>query len=895
MQNRITIMNKKITTIGIILLLTVGSFAQSTDWPVVQTEAKPGTRWWWMGSAVDQENLSRNLDLYSTAGLGSLEITPIYGVKENEANEIPYLSAKWMEMLKHTEHEADAHDMFIDMNTGTGWPFGGPEVSIEDAASKLIVRRYSVAGEKKVLLDIVPEQEKERPYAVLNRLMAFSKEDIAIDLTDKVINGRLEWQVPKGEWELIAVFCGKTLQKVKRAAPGAEGYVINHFNARAVARYLHKFEKAFQETHTAYPHNFFNDSYEVYQADWTEDLLEQFAKRRGYKLENYLPVFLSEERTDEQARIISDYRETISELLQENFTQQWTEWAHKHGSKTRNQAHGSPGNLIDIYASVDVPECEGFGLSDFNIRGLRKDSLTRPNDSDISMLKYASSAAHIAGKPYTSSETFTWLTEHFRTSLSQCKPDMDLMFLSGVNRMYFHGTTYSPLEAEWPGWKFYASIDMSPTNSIWKDAPAFFDYITRCQSFLQIGKPDNDFLLYLPVYDMWHEQPGRLLMFDIHGMKKRAPRFIEAVNRITNTGYDVDYISDQFILSLKMENNKLKTTGGNCYKALIIPGARLMPHHVLEKIRQLADEGATIVFLDHYPEDVPGFGNLSLRRNLFRENLEKIQHYDKAQGKGTILFGTDYNQTLTQTGILPEKMKIEHGLSYLRRNYDDGSIYFISALKDTDMEAWIPLNVLAKSIMIFNPMNGKKGKAQIRTRNGATEVYLQLASGESVLLKTFSTVDADAESWRYLQTPTLVKEQTVLENTTATGHYTFNLEVETELNTSTEWILDLGDVRESARVYVNGCEAAILWAVPFRCVICEYLKQGENTIEIDVTGLPANRIADMDRKGIIWRKFKDINIVDIYYKQTGYAHWQPVPIGLLEPVKIYTAKVGMPS
>ncbi len=85
---------------------------------------------------------------------------------------------------------------------------------------------------------------------------------------------------------------------------------------------------------------------------------EQFARRRGYKLEHFLPDFLSKDRT-EYRRIISDYRETLAELLQENFTRQWTDWAHKHGSRTRNQAHGSPGNLIDLYATVDVPECEG--------------------------------------------------------------------------------------------------------------------------------------------------------------------------------------------------------------------------------------------------------------------------------------------------------------------------------------------------------------------------------------------------------------------------------------------------------------------------------------------------------------------------------------------------------
>lgn len=198
---------------------------------------------------------------------------------------------------------------------------------------------------------------------------------------------------------------------------------MNHLDKGSVKRYLDKFDRAFQRDKVTYPKTFFNDSYEVYQADWTPALLEEFARRRGYKLENYFPEFLDEKRPEITTRIITDYRETISDLLIENFTRQWTAWAHKHGSITRNQGHGSPANLIDVYASVDIPECEGFGLSQFHIKGLRQDSLTRKNDSDISMLKYASSAAHITGKPYTSSETFTWLTEHFRTSLSQCKPE----------------------------------------------------------------------------------------------------------------------------------------------------------------------------------------------------------------------------------------------------------------------------------------------------------------------------------------------------------------------------------------------------------------------------------------------------------------------------------------
>lgn len=899
-------------------LLCPFAAAQTISWPEITTESKPAARWWWMGSAVDKENLTHNLNAYAKAGMGTMEITPIYGVKGNDENDIPFLSSHWMEMLQYTESEANRLGMQIDMNTGTGWPFGGPEVAIEDAACKLFVSEYTLQGGEQLKEKIEVADEKQRTYAKLSRLMAFSDKGKCINLTSKVKDGILQWKAPKGNWQLIAAFCGKTFQKVKRAAPGGEGYVMDHLSGRAVKNYLNRFERAFEASGAPYPHNFFNDSYEVYKADWTENLFDEFATRRGYKLEEHLPEFLSDKRTDMVSRIISDYRETIAELLLENFTRQWTEWAHSHGSKTRNQAHGSPGNLIDLYTTVDVPECEGFGISDFGIRGLRRDSLTRPNDSDLSMLKYASSAAHIAGKPFTSSETFTWLTEHFRTSLSQCKPDIDLMFVSGVNHTYFHGTTYSPVEAVWPGWKFYASVDMSPTNNIWRDAPVFFDYITRCQSFLQMGKPDNDFLVYLPVYDMWQEQDGRLLMFDIHKMAKRAPRFIDAVHRIYNAGYDLDYISDNFIRSLTCMGGKLVTSGGTAYQALLIPGARLMPDDVLAKLFRLADEGATIVFLEQYPEDVPGYARLNERRAAFKKLMAQK---DKLR-KGRILFGTDYDHTLAETGVQPERMKTAYGLSCIRRTNEDGYHYFISALKGEDTEGWIPLGVQATSALIYNPVNGESGKALLRQKDGRTEVYLQVASGESILLKTFTNADVQASAWGYYEpkadgltltgkwgfrfvesipavsaAPDSVTlgswtELPVAEvkNTMGTASYSFKFNLN-DLSIP-EWRLDLGDVRESARVRINGKDVATLWSVPYRCLIGKYFRPGENILEVEVTNLPANRIADMDRREIPWRIFKDANIVSLDYKKTGYGGWEPVPSGLIGPVKVIPMKKG---
>ncbi|WP_304961184.1 glycosyl hydrolase [uncultured Parabacteroides sp.] len=920
-----------LTVAGIYLITAAPVFSQS--WPEITTEARPATRWWWLGSAVDTANLTYNLETYAQAGLGGVEITPIYGVQGNDAHEIPFLSPVWMQMLQHTRSECKRLGMETNMNAGTGWPFGGPMISLEHAATKAIFQEYAAKGGERLQVAIDVEDPKQRDIAYLNRLMAFSDKGDRIDITSKVKNNRLDWTAPSGNWRLIALFCGKTFQQVKRAAPGGEGYVMDHFSRKAVKQYFGTFEQAFRENKVPYPHSFFNDSYEVYGADWTPDLLSEFVRRRGYRLENYLPEFLNPVRTDTTARIRSDYRETLAELLQENFTRQWTEWAHRGGSITRNQAHGSPGNLIDLYATVDIPECEGFGLSRFHIRGLRQDSLTRKNDSDLSMLKYASSAAHIAGKKYTSSETFTWLTEHFRTSLSQCKPDLDLMFVSGVNHMFFHGTPYSPREAEWPGWLFYASVNMSPTNSIWRDAPAFFDYIARCQSFLQMGKPDNDFLVYLPVYDMWHEAGERFLAFDIHKMQQRAPQFIHAIHTIYNSGYDVDYISDNFIRSTSLKDGKVATSGGSLYKALIVPGARYMPADILNHLVQLAKEGATIVFVGNYPEDVPGFGDLDKRRKRFRQAWDKLPEItsfgetttNRLQ-KGRIVTGSDYALTLQACEVAREEMKTRFGLQCIRRSNANGYHYFIASLQEKDVDGWVPLGVQANAAILFDPMTEESGAARIRRHEGKTEVYLQIPSGGSLILQTFTGEAPDCPAWKYIQEqpvsigldhgwtlsfpesePAILgifeidrpASWTTLAHPDARrnmGTARYSLTFDLPEIAADDWILDLGDVRESARVRINGQEAGTVWAVPFRLKVGKYLVPDINRIEVEVTNLPANRIADYDRRKKDWRIFKEINIVDLDYQKKQYDNWEPVPSGLNSPVRLipvtFHAKYG---
>lgn len=825
--------------------------------PQPTREARPGLRWWWLGSAVDKENLAWSLEQYAKAGVGAVEITPIYGVQGNEKNDISYLSPKWMEMLRFTEKEDERLNIETDMATGTGWPFGGPWVPLSEAACKAVFVDTIVSAGVNI---------SDIKFKVTDEEIPFSKFKLAKSFN---VDGQTDKK------RVIALYEGRTRMKVKRAAPGGEGYVIDHFDSTAVAHYLSHIDSAFTASATPYPHTFFNDSYEEHKADWTPTLLSEFEKRRGYRLEERLDKLV-----DRDPDVVSDYRETLGELLLQNFTRQWTAWAHRHGAVTRNQAHGSPANLIDCYAAVDIPEIEGFGLTDFGIRGLRKDpGMTRPNSSDLSMLKYAPSAAHITGKKFTSSETFTWLTEHFRTSLSQMKPDMDLMFCAGVNHMFFHGTAYSPKDDAWPGWKFYASVDMSPTNSIWRDAPELMSYITRCQTYLQWGTPDNDFLVYLPVRDMWRENREKLLMqFDIHSMEKKAPDFIKAILAIDKAGFDCDYISDQYILTSHVKDGMIVTAAGTRYKAIIIPGNNIMPEEERKHIADMKAAGACII----NGIDEKGMNNAAAAEN----------------------------------------MKKELGLKMIRRNNPIGHHYFIANLTDHDVEATTKLATGERHALWYNPMTGEYNAADVYG-NG---IMMNLKSGESRILissnipvddwgidkgipykayarhdsKRGEAIDLTGCKWKLTFTEEMPKVdksykldrlttwEKLDENaatTMGTGVYetTFNLSKE---EAGKHWAIDLGDVRESARVYINNVYVGCAWAVPFVLDCKESLCKGKNSIRIEVTNLPANRIADMDRKGIKWRKMKNNNVVDINYKKTTYENWKPVPSGLNGTVRL---------
>ena len=923
------------------------------NWPPVTKQTKPWTRWWWHGSAVNKGDLTAEMEKYQKAGLGGLEITPIYGVKGAEDRFINFLSPAWLGMFEHTLNEADRLGVGVDMATGTGWPFGGPWVGVEDACKNFAYQIHRLKAGRRLdepiiytqkplvrsvgrrvdvgeLNDLVSSNPNMQELALdqvrfetplpLEALVAYSDRGKTLDLTYKVgQDGKLDWVAPAGEWTLYAIFQGWHGKMVERAAPGGEGNVIDHFSAPALKNYLSIFDRAFAGRDVKSLRAFFNDSYEVDDADgesnWTPKLFAEFQWRRGYDLRKHLPALLGKDSPEKNARVLCDFRETISDLLLDEFTLTWQRWAAGKGKIVRNQAHGAPANILDLYAASDIPETEG---------------------QEILRMKFATSAAHVTGKQLASAEAATWLNEHTLATLGDVKQAADKFFLGGVNHVIYHGTPYSPESEPWPGRLFYAAVHFGPTNSFWNDFEALNRYVSRCQSFLQAGKPDNDLLLYYPIYDSWSQAPQTA-----RGMLPHYGGGIESAlgqadgQTLQEAGYSYDLISDRQLRSVKFAGGELQT-GGASYKAVVLPETQVIPHETFERMVALAREGATIIVRGSLPSQVPGWGYLRRRRDRLKALIEQLR-FDKMDGsesqvakigKGRFLLGSDLKQLLALAAITPEPM-VGQGLRFIRRRDGGSRYYFVVNQGDRAVDGWVALRDAAKSVAVFDPMREEKGIAAARRSDaGDTEVYLQLAPGESCVLKTFDAQSPEP-SFAYFKTAGEAQplngiwslrfvaggpELPAATEIDKLGSWT-DLDGEavkcfsgTAVYTKSfirpeqgDWALDLGRVAESARVKLNGNELGVLINAPFRIRIPKELLKELNTLEVAVSNLMTNRIIDLDRRGVNWKKFYNTNMPARRRENAGpdglftAARWTPRESGLIGPVALIPVERFFPG
>jgi len=922
---------KRLYFITLVGLFFVGKgliYAQQNlyEWPKVNKESKTWTRWWWMGSAVDKKNITRSLIAFEKAGIGGVEIEPIYGVKGQEKSFIDFLSPYWIEMLDHTLMVADSLQMGVDLTLGTGWPWGGSNVNPDDAAKRLLVRKTNLKKGTKFSQIvspfntgslIIPTTRDIKGIETLQRIpkligvYAYDTHENFTDLSTKVINGQLEWTATGSDYELFFVFEDQTRQKVKRAAPGGEGWVFDHFSSQALENYLQHFSNAFNKINGNI-RSVFNDSYEVYKADFTPRFFEAFENNRGYDLRPHINRLLDRYNNEISNRIRSDYRETLSDLMIDGFNPVWNKWAQKMDVKTKYQAHGSPGNLIDLYASADIPECETFGSMPYNIDGFRRiEGNVRAGDADIAMIKFSSSAAHLLGKKQVSAESFTWLREHFKTALSQCKPELEDLFLNGINHIFLHGSTYSPESANWPGWKFYASVNFNDNNPIWEDAPALFEYISRSQSLLQQGNHNNDVLVYWPIHDSWAKfnQGNPLVQFAIHRLDTwlSGTPFYKTVHHLIQEGYSIDYISDRFLEKINVENGIIQLPGGN-YRSIVVPAAHHMPLKTLKKLVALRTMGASVVFLGT-PQSVPGFFDYQKREQelkaFVKEKINKVYSLKEME------------IPLKKAGVIKEELA-KKGIKFIRREHSGEKIYYLVNHTSKKIEEFVSLGIPEREVMIFDPLTGKIGKAITEHQKEITKVKVSLPSGSSLFLITSHRINK--QKWDYYKKSknsykikgdwdfklikggpdtNFSKKTNRLTSWTQWGkkmeNFSGTAQYEIKFNRPSEhkgaWLLELGNVRESAKIWLNDKFIGTLWSNPYQLNI-KSLKKGENTLRIQVTNTGANRIKAKEARREEWKTFYDINMVGLDYQPFDTSKWELMEAGLLEDPKLIPLEIS---
>ena len=864
------------------------------EWPAITAEAYPWTRWWWLGDATTDGDLEREISRLDEVGIGGVEITPVYGVEGEEHHTLDFLSDAWLERVEHAVSEANARGMGVDVVPGTGWHYGGPSVGFEDSAMKFDAETFR--------LDDGPFETEFDPER-LQTVVAYADDGRTVELVNEVDEeGRIEWRPPDGSWSAVAIV-GRMGRDVKRAAPDREGPMVSPYHPAAMRRYLDRFDRGFSSYDGRPLRATFHDSFE-FDAHWSPVLLDTFEEQCGYRLQDHLPALLGDHPDEERvSRIKADYRRVLSDLYVETISE-WIRWNHRDGRQARFQAHCAPGHILDLYALADIPETEFI-----NGKG------------SVLASKLASSAAHTSGSTLVSAETATWLDEHFTVTLERIKEHVDRLFLAGINHVVYHGTAYSPDDAPWPGWLFYASTQMNPRNPIWRDAGALNEYIARCQSVLQHGDADADVLLYWPVEDVWHGEdgfPARMPVLDREWFESYS--FGGVARDLWERGYSFDYVSDRQLQSANVDGDAV-TVASSEYDTVVVPETNHAPVETVEALEALAEAGATVVFEGSLPGDVPGFADLDARRarlTAVRDRIGLAADGDVSTarlGKGRVLVG-DAEDLLARTDARREPFVDDATLQFVRRTFDGGVHYFIVNTGDDAVDGWVRLSTDAASVVRFDPMTDEAAPAACREREGGTETYLQLEPGESVVLRAFDTRDLDADPhgywtaddpvavdgpWRVEfirggpERPPGVESDDLVSWTqfgdlherfagTACYETTFDRPAADD----TEWWLDLGTVHDSVTVWLNGEEIGTAIGSPYRFSVDSL--DASNTLRVEVTNRAANRIRDLDRRGGDWKRFGDINFVNRDYDLFDASEWSVRPAGLLGPVQLVPRK-----
>jgi hypothetical protein len=894
------------------------SFNQPPD------DARIMVRWWWFGPAVTKPQLEREMNFMKEGGFGGFDVEPTYPLQLD--GELPgvknlkLLSPEHLEALRFTAEKAKELGLRMDLTLGSGWPYGGPQITRSNAvdAIRAAAPVAVTAGQTSVALPAGGGgrgggENGEIVAALLGPVTnAAAGESPYIPLEISGRTAQLPSDLRGASRVTIYTISSPGLVQVKRPALGGEGNIVDHYSPTAIGTFIKEIaEPEIKACGPNPPYAIFCDSLEVGGENWTPNLLAEFKKRRGYDLTPLLPALFGE-LGPKTLDIRHDWGQTVTELFNDYFISAFKKLANDNNSRFTIQGYGTPPSALYSYAYADIAEGEQYTWKSF------------------SATRWAASANHLLGRPVTSSETYTWLhSVVFRATPLDMKAEGDLHFLCGVNQIICHGWPYTAEGAPYPGWSFYAAGVFNQNNPWWNVMPDVTKYLQRVSYILRQGTPANDVALFLPNSDAWASFGRNFSMNAALQGYASGP-----VKALTDAGYNLDFFDDQLLAMLgKVDGNTL-AFGDVHYRAVVLPGVERVPVATMQTLEKFAQAGGIIIATRRLPDLAPGYLATEADTKTVRDIAQRL--FKDANAPGIFIqdesqLGAALAKKLTpDVAVSPAATEI----GVVHRHTDDGEIYFVANTSNQPRNVQAAFRVAGMNPEIWNPMNGSVSPATIAEKSaGSTTVSLNLAPYESTIVAFTkrslpapkivfwsgpipSPVDLSS-GWTVsfgkaapIAMDKLASWTTLTNEIHFSGVATYEKTITVEpymLNANFSQSFDFGQgtpeqgrgggqgyhasldgpIREAAVIYINDQRVGSVWCPPYSIDATGKLKAGENKIRIEVANLAINYMASIkfpnyDYDGVT-RQFGN------RFQPQGLNLIQPLPSGLLGPVRLVAA------
>lgn len=702
--------------------------------------------------------------------------------------------------------------------------------------------------------------------------------------------GLLQWNVPEGEWSIMNYYMTPTMVTNAPASPEGMGLEVDKMNKEKLNLHFDSFiGKVLQRLPVNERKSLqyvVADSYETGSQNWTDSLEEKFKAVYGYDPLPWLPVLSGNivGSADQSDRFLWDLRRLIADMVAYEYVGGLRDLSNKNGLKLwlENYGHwGYPSEFLKYGGQAN--EVAGEFWNEGSLGDIENRS--------------ASSAAHIYGKNRVWAESFTAGGSEFMRSPGMLKKRGDWSFTEGINQTLLHLYIHQPYEGVNPGLNAWFGTEFNRKNTWFYQGKAFIDYLRRCNYLLQQGKPVNDI-----AYFIGEDAP-----------KMTGIRYPELPR-----GYSFDYINAEVILSrLKVTNGKLELPDGVRYSMLVLPPLNTMRPDLLNKIKDLVNEGAVV--MGPAPVRSPGLQDFpkadsivkALAAGLWGGKL--IQPGIKEYGKGLIMEGISMKEALDYLKVPPDFLPTNQEIKYVHRSTGEEDIYFITnqsgkaiafsasfRTNNAQPSWWNAIDVSIRNLYNYSEENGtikipikldenesgfvifKKGKAIVKNLDKdnfpAAGILLNIQTPWKVTYDTAMQGPAEPVVFNKLSDWTANKSDKI-KYYSGTAIYETAFNIKKMSAPGGKLMLDLGTVHVMAKVKMNGVDCGTVWTAPWQADISKAIKKGKNILEIEVVNTWVNRLIGDSHLPIAERKFKtDIN---------SYSPESPLqPSGLPGPVSI---------